>query len=100
MQSPFVYRIKKLELLDSEDFQFAENLIAASEVIDPGMRIIEEGCLQKQIFLVLDGWAVKYKTLEEGNRQIVNFALPGDIIGLFAPIFQPAEHTRTLMKAI
>lgn len=93
MQSPFVYRIKKLELLDSEDFQFAENLVTTSEVIDPGIRIIEEGRLQKQVFFVLDGWAVKYKTLEDGNRQIVNFVLPGDIIGLFSPIFQHAEHT-------
>jgi len=93
MQSPFVYRLKSLELLKAEDFEFAENLIANLDVVDPGMRIIEEGRLQKKIFFVLDGWAVKYKTLKDGNRQIVNFILPGDIIGLFAPLFQHAEHT-------
>lgn len=93
MQSPCIYRIKKLELLNAKDFEFAENLITDLEVVDPGVRIIEEGRLQKQIFFVLDGWAVKYKTLEDGNRQIVNFVLPGDIIGLFAPIFQHSEHT-------
>jgi CRP-like cAMP-binding protein len=93
MQSPWIYRIKKLELLTEEDFQFADNLMIDAKVVDPGIRIIEEGLLQKQIFFVLEGWAVKYKTLEDGTRQIVNFVLPGDIVGMFSPIFQRSEHT-------
>lgn len=88
-----MYRIKRLELLNPEDFQFAENLIMHSKTVEPEIRIIEEGQLQKQIFVVLDGWASKYKTLEDGSRQIVNFVLPGDIIGMFSPIFKRSEHT-------
>ncbi|SFK56992.1 transcriptional regulator, Crp/Fnr family [Nitrosomonas aestuarii] len=91
--SPFVYRIKKLELLNSEDFVFAENLIKNVGIRDSGMVIIESGLLQESIFFVQEGWAVRYKTLEDGNRQIVNFVLPGDIIGMFSPIFQHSEHT-------
>ncbi|MCB1986022.1 MAG: Crp/Fnr family transcriptional regulator [Burkholderiales bacterium] len=91
--SPFVHRIKKLELLDSDDFAYAESLIKSEIIVDAGRFIIDAGNLQKQIFFVLSGWAVKYKTLENGNRQIVNFVLPGDIIGMFSPIFQYSEHT-------
>ncbi|MCP5245099.1 MAG: Crp/Fnr family transcriptional regulator [Burkholderiales bacterium] len=91
--SPFVTRIEKLELLSPEEFEYAKNLIKTEKAIAAGRSIIEAGCLQKQIYFVLEGWAVKYKTLENGNRQIVNFALPGDIIGMFSPIFQHSEHT-------
>lgn len=91
--SPFVTRIKKLELLSPEEFEYAEGLIKTEKTVDTGQSIIETGCIQKQIYFVLEGWAVKYKTLENGNRQIVNFALPGDIIGMFSPIFQNAQHT-------
>lgn len=93
MKSPFVHRMERVELLNSEDFQFAEDLLKSFEVADSGVFIIEESCVQKKIFFVLEGWAVKYKTLEDGGRQIVNFVLPGDIIGMFFPIFQRSEHT-------
>jgi CRP-like cAMP-binding protein len=93
MKSPFVHRLERLELLSLEDFQFAEDLVKGIEMADSGEFIIEEGCVQKQIYFVLEGWAVKYKILEDGGRQIVNFVLPGDIIGMFSPIFQRSEHT-------
>ena len=93
MKSPLVHRMEKLELLNLEDFQFSEDLVKSIEVADSGAFIIEEGCIQKQIFFVLEGQAVKYKTLEDGGRRIVNFVLPRDIVGMFFPFFQRSEHT-------
>jgi len=91
--TPFVHRLQRLDLLNSEDFNYAENLIQGQKDIDSGISIIETGNTQEQIFVVLEGWAVKYKILENGNRQIVNFIVSGDIIGLFSPIFKCPEHT-------
>jgi CRP-like cAMP-binding protein len=31
---------------------------------------------------VTDGFAARYKLLRNGKRQIVNFVLPGDVVGL------------------
>ena len=66
--TPLVHRMKRLELLNSKDFEYAENLIKSKKIADPGISIIEAGSIQKQIFFVFDGWAVKYKILENGSR--------------------------------
>jgi CRP-like cAMP-binding protein len=38
----------------------------------------------KRAYLLLEGWAYTYKLLVDGNRQIVGFAIPGDLIGIGA----------------
>lgn len=98
--TPLMHRMKRLELLNSEDFEYAENLIKNKTITDSSISIIEAGSEQKQIFFVFDGWAVKYKILENGNKQILNFVLPGDIIGLFSPMFKYAEHTVESISAM
>ena len=35
-----------------------------------------------EIFILYEGWAFSYKLLDDGRRQIVDFFMPGDIIGL------------------
>ena len=37
-----------------------------------------EGC--QTVYCVLDGWLALSKTLQEGQKQIIDFALPGDIV--------------------
>lgn len=34
-----------------------------------------------RVFVVASGWAVKSKSLIDGRRQILDFALPGDVLG-------------------
>jgi len=38
------------------------------------------------------GWAFRFKTLPDGRRQILNFLLPGDLLGLQAAMFDAALH--------
>jgi CRP-like cAMP-binding protein len=42
----------------------------------------EEGKTCREFYTLLDGWAFRYRTLSGGQRQILNFLLPGDFIGL------------------
>jgi CRP-like cAMP-binding protein len=37
----------------------------------------------RSIYLLLDGWAFRHQSLEDGRRQILDFALPGTVFGLF-----------------
>ena len=41
--------------------------------------IIREGASPQFAYLILSGWACRYKTLEDGRRQIISFLLPGDL---------------------
>lgn len=50
--------------------------------LGPGETLIHEGQTDASLFTLLDGWAFRYKTLRDGRRQILNFLLAGDFIGV------------------
>ncbi len=39
-----------------------------------------------------DGWACSYKILDDGARQIVNFQIPGDFLGVRSVLFPTSDH--------
>jgi CRP-like cAMP-binding protein len=44
------------------------------------------------LYTLYSGWAFRFKTLPDGRRQILNFLLPGDLLGLQAAMFDAAQH--------
>ncbi|HEX3936080.1 MAG TPA: Crp/Fnr family transcriptional regulator [Xanthobacteraceae bacterium] len=57
-----------------------------------GAAIVRAGEDSPQLFTLYSGWAFRFKTLPDGRRQILNFLLPGDLIGLQAAMFDAALH--------
>ncbi|MFT4195262.1 Crp/Fnr family transcriptional regulator [Ottowia sp.] len=50
--------------------------------VGAGRTLIEEHRRSPWLFTLCRGWAFRYKTLRDGRRQILNFLLPGDFMGL------------------
>ncbi|MDQ0530630.1 Crp/Fnr family transcriptional regulator [Azospirillum rugosum] len=46
-----------------------------------GVPLFHQGEPFDHILIVQSGWAVIYKLFEDGRRQIIRFAMPGDLIG-------------------
>lgn len=61
------------------------SLAAGSDIIHPGQEDAE-------LYTLYAGWAFRYKSLPDGRRQILNFLLPGDLVGLQASLLAAAEH--------
>ncbi|MGN6489651.1 MAG: Crp/Fnr family transcriptional regulator [Devosia sp.] len=59
----------------------------------PHEDIMREGESPAFMNLVRDGWACRYKTLEDGRRQIMAFLLPGDICDLDAFLTHETDHS-------
>lgn len=57
-----------------------------------GATIVEEHAQGNWIYTLFSGWAFRYKTLPDGRRQILNFLLPGDLIGLQEEFAEGASH--------
>ena len=55
--------------------------------------LMREGDRPRGVSLILDGWAFRYKTLEDGRRQIIAFLLPGDLCDLHGYIHQELDHS-------
>jgi CRP-like cAMP-binding protein len=60
--------------------------------LSAGSEIIRTGQDSPHIYTLYAGWAFRFKMLPDGRRQILNFLLPGDLIGLQAAMFEAAQH--------
>lgn len=63
------------------------------ETFERGDHIARTGERYRAIYLVIQGWASRYRLTESGGRQIVNFALPGDFLCFNASLFPASEHS-------
>lgn len=61
--------------------------------VDAGSTLLHEGASAPHLYTVLEGWAYRSKTTEDGRTQILNFALPGDLLGLQTAIMGEMDHT-------
>jgi CRP-like cAMP-binding protein len=60
---------------------------------EPGATLLYEGTKSAHLYTVLSGWAFRYKTLPDGRRQILNYALPADLIGLQGTVLNEMQHS-------
>lgn len=61
--------------------------------VDPGTPILMEGSNAPQLYTALRGMGLRYKTLPDGERQVINFIFPGDFIGLQAGMLGEMGHS-------
>ncbi|RYG75669.1 MAG: Crp/Fnr family transcriptional regulator, partial [Alphaproteobacteria bacterium] len=61
--------------------------------LDRGEVLIEQDVTRGGLFTLLAGMMMRYRSLEDGRRQIVNFIFPGDLIGLQGAFGDPASHS-------
>ena len=59
--------------------------------LDAGQLIVREAD-QANLYTLYSGWAFRFKTLSDGRRQILNFLLPGDLIGLQDQVAEASPH--------
>jgi CRP-like cAMP-binding protein len=71
----------------------ARALAAEQRLIPAGHEVYAEGEEGGDLYVVLEGWAILYQILEDGRRQILDFALPGSILGLGAAAHAEMKHT-------
>lgn len=76
-----------------EELAFMKRFKAGELTVDEGTTILMQGSNSPQVFTVLSGMGTRYKTLEDGQRQVINFLFPGDFVGLQAGIMGEMKHS-------
>ena len=61
--------------------------------VDKGATVLVEGAHSAHLFTVLQGWGFRYKLLPDGRRQILNYVMPGDLIGLQGSLMEEMRHS-------
>ncbi|MDB5964255.1 MAG: Crp/Fnr family transcriptional regulator [Polaromonas sp.] len=78
--------------LSGDQLEFIEAFRTGHSRLGAGTTVIEEHRPNGKLFTLYSGWAFRYKTLSDGRRQILNFLLPGDFIGLQQEFADNAMH--------
>lgn len=74
------------------EVEFIETFKKDQVTIKAGQPVLREGACTGELYTLLSGWAFRYRTLSDGRRQIFNFLLPGDFIGLQDQLGQASPH--------
>src|SRR5512143_4112237 len=61
--------------------------------VDAGVSFLREGTHSEYLYTVLNGWGFRYKMLDDGRRQILNYALPADMVGLQGTLMHEMQHS-------
>lgn len=92
--APVIRRMSALRPLPAEacaslEYAVLEGLQRAG----PGEDLISEGDAVDSVRVVLSGWLCRYKSLEDGRRQIVNFIFPGESCDAHAFLLSTMDHS-------
>jgi len=65
----------------------------STRMVEAKRDLIREGEAPNSLFLILEGWACHCRELDDGRRQIVDFAVPGDLCDLNLFILDRMDHS-------
>jgi CRP-like cAMP-binding protein len=75
-----------------DELALVQSLKKREQAQGAGATLIHEGQVDAPLFTLLEGWAFRFKTLSDGRRQILNFLLAGDFIGVQQKMGDGAAH--------
>jgi CRP-like cAMP-binding protein len=79
---PFIARLRNFAGLTAAELKSFDAVIETELTIKKRRDLVLDGYEFCKLCFVSDGFAARYKLLRNGKRQIVNFVLPGDVVGL------------------
>lgn len=86
-------RIRYFADLDDQDKKDVRALKGHEKRFARGAEIIDAGQQLDSVLIVKQGWAIRYKTLDDGRRQVLNVLLPGDMFDLQVLVAAEADHS-------
>lgn len=84
----------------AEELEFVGRFKRGELHADKGATILQEGSHSAHLYTVLAGWAFRYKLLSDGRRQILNYLVPGDLMGLQSGLIGEMQHSVEALTAI
>lgn len=91
--NPLIAKLQSVAVLADDDHARLETLCEHRQIVGRGRDIVREAMKPEKIFIVLDGWAARYKTLPDGSRQFLAFLLPGDLCNGEITVLTKMDHS-------
>ena len=92
-EHPFAARLSRLMKLSASDLRSLELIIESERLVKKRNDLVVMGDPYRNLCFVKDGYAIRYKLLRSGKRQILNVVLPGDVIGFPVSFFDRSIYS-------
>ena len=90
--SPLARKLGAFVALSDEDLATLDRLHQRRRTFVAGVDLVHQGQTDQSAYILAKGWVCSYKLLPNGARQIVDFQIPGDFLGLRSVLFRTADH--------
>jgi CRP-like cAMP-binding protein len=93
MSNPLLRKLGNFTALSEEESQAVIECCKDVRTVGAREDVISQGDRTGGVKLLLNGFACRYKTLEDGRRQIVAYFVPGDLCDLRVFILKRMDHS-------
>ncbi|MFN3930188.1 MAG: Crp/Fnr family transcriptional regulator [Brevundimonas sp.] len=93
MQNRFINKLNGFSRLSPDEIAALTLATAAPREYAARQDLIREGDRPGPVFVVLGGWACRYKILPNGSRQILAYLMPGDACDLNVGLLAEMDHS-------
>ena len=93
MENRFVEKLAGFGQLSANDVAALIEATSRHRRIKAKHDLIREGDRPGPVFVMLDGWACRYKILPSGTRQVLAYLMPGDSCDLHVGLLAQMDHS-------
>jgi CRP-like cAMP-binding protein len=90
--SALVRKLNRFLPLKMDELASLAALEARSRSIAALTEVVHERQEGHHAFILQEGWACAYKLLPDGGRQVIDFSVPGDFMGLRSVLLRTSDH--------
>jgi CRP-like cAMP-binding protein len=91
--TPLARKLGAFVALSEAELSVLEGLHKRRRTFVAGRDLVHQGQSDQAAYILISGWACSYKLLEDGQRQIVDFQIPGDFLGLRSVVLHLSDHS-------
>ncbi|RUR28342.1 Crp/Fnr family transcriptional regulator [Vreelandella andesensis] len=90
--TPLARKLGAFVALSRSDLSLLSGLHRRRKTLVAGRDLVHQGQSDQIAYILASGWVCSYKILSDGSRQIVDFQIPGDFLGLRSALLHTSDH--------
>jgi CRP-like cAMP-binding protein len=91
--TPLIRKLGAFVALSDDELSMLQGLYKRRRTFVAGHDLVHQGQSEHTVYILMSGWACSYKLLHDGQRQIIDFQIPGDFLGLRSVLLHMSDHS-------
>lgn len=90
-RNPLALKLSAFAALSDDERAVLDGLHRKRRSFPAGRDLVHEGQTERAAYILVSGWVCSYKLQPDGGRQIIDFQIPGDFLGLRSILLQASD---------